>query len=231
LVDAGRCSWTHKDWQAVLDAHGDQPTTAPFFTRIPWSCVANFQLAPNVRTLGSHIIKTEPDEGATPVDAAAVEAQVPLLGEITEEDRRAEEACMMDEEESVAHGLPDAAATATAAAAGASSTAVAAAPGSPEFIRAAKKAAAQMLHADKRKPAAKLTDEQKDQIYAIAQELQPRKMVWQVGEVGAVLTHAKFPLVEHGWNPNERQHRKSFAQIINKIISERSKPAKGQADA
>jgi hypothetical protein len=234
LVDAGRCSWTHKDWQGVLDAHGDKPTTAPFFTRIPWSCVANFQLAPNVRTLGSHIIKTEPAEGVTPVDAAVVAVQAPVLGniltgglgsqipvlsEMTDADREAEEAsCMADAEQLVALGLPDAAAVAVAA------------PGSPEAIRASKRAAAVLLHADvKRKPPAKLTDEQKDQIYAISQQLQPRKTVWQVNEVAEVLSHANFPRVENGWDANQRQHRKSFAQIINKIVGDRSKAAKEEA--
>jgi hypothetical protein len=119
LLDAGRCSWTHRDWQAVLAAHGDKPTTAPFFTRIPWSCVANFQLAPNVRTLGSHIIKTEPAEGATPVEAAAVAvqapvlgnilpgAQIPMLAEMTDADRLAEEALYLEgAEESTARGPP-----------------------------------------------------------------------------------------------------------------------------
>lgn len=80
-LDAGRCSWTQKDWEEVFAAHGDDPVDAPFLTRIPWSCVSNFQLAPNVRTLTTIAVKTElrDSESAAATPSSATETTATAL--------------------------------------------------------------------------------------------------------------------------------------------------------
>lgn len=52
LINFGRCSYTQKDWNKLYRGY-DKAVDAPFLTRIPWGCPAQFQLAPNVTSLSS----------------------------------------------------------------------------------------------------------------------------------------------------------------------------------
>ena len=68
-LDAGRGSYTHKDWDKLWEGY-NKPVDAPFLTRIPWGCLSQFQLAPNVQSLESLNARASAGGSGAPTAAA-----------------------------------------------------------------------------------------------------------------------------------------------------------------
>lgn len=216
LFDAGRSSFTHKDWDQLYGKLPfGQPVDAPFLTRIPWGCPSQFQLAPNVRSLAA--------AGSPPTLSARESPGMDEDQPTAQSEERFDDSAAAVEEE--AEAMASLEPSASASAAMAPTPLASGSRRAPSQRAAAEFAAVELMAAVPARQYRVLQGQDKQTVYAVLVALQATRPEDVCNAITIdVLRHALCPAsVRAMYDVNLKKDVKTFTSVLKKLAEKQGK--------